>query len=701
MAIEDRITDLIDSRFALLFATAFVCWRHTLRKLMEERRRYTILSAHKQKRLFKQWMQHGAKRGSYRISWIRLVQMSRRLGVQKSYEAMKTAEEQHANCRQSFDNNRASRLFVSWKQSSFKARVTSITSSRMLEKLFLFWKALWKYQTRGKRLKLQNHMLSWHQLTHVILRHKFRLKSISLLIFLREIISKNLATFFHRWRGITAESKQEHIRTTARKCLSGWFKRREKNSVLSLNFRVMFHRKFLVNFFRSWLKLSHFLSFIDRWRSVNQQRTLIRHWSHWTHVERPRVDRIESRIRKIRLKNVLNRFFVKWIAMTACYHRHTVRAFLAKRRMWLRWLAFRISRREQRQRELRAKWFHDTRRKKFVIRGLSNELEKRRWHESVIVPNFNNSWIQYRVWMLWTTLARPSIQQELIVDRKITRFRSRALLGKAMYVFSVHTAEQALKNKERLRDRLILAYGARRIYGKSVLEILKKNAKECEIFSTLKSRSLRSFLRFWEKRLVNKQSRTIQWRIPTIKLSLFRLRNYSKLRSVVYRNLRLKFFDRWVQFVCDSVGELIRTRRVTRLKQHRMFLAWKRLTCAVTKSGEFRGPGALIKSWQGIAKQTACEHFVKLGLVRRKLKLLISIAKTRRAERMHSVDAGHSIVSQKNKERPKRDSTDLVKRVVTRWRLFAIRSRERKEEQLRVLTCKVENLRRHLVALRE
>jgi hypothetical protein len=296
------------------------------------------------------------------------------------------------------------------------------------------------------------------------------------------------------------------------------------------------------------------------------------------------------------------------------------------------------------------------------------------------------------------------VHQEHVLDRKIFRFRARALAGKAIYVLSVHGAEQGLKKKERLRDRLVLALGLRRVYGHCVLSEIKANAVEGGKVDFIRKRKLQCKLAHWRSRLEDKLLSRLQWRVPTLQLGFHRLKVNANRQGRVLRNLRLKFLDRWVRFVCDRVGEQVRVGRVGRVRTLRFFENLKKLMEVFRFQRSSFDRSGWLAGWLGVVRRVDMENSSHEKIRLNRLKKQFSFMNIK----LKAI--AESRAQSKMKESEEQETERIVYmirsyilslRVVKTWRSFVKKSRERKELQIRALANKVETIRQQLVALRE
>jgi hypothetical protein len=729
LLVEEHVQAMLENRNALTYVTAFVCWRHTVRKFVVENAKVQVVRANCNRNKVVVVIKRIRRRLSIKCAWLRLVCGWKARRLFDSRQVYHKQGELESSVRSSLDLVATARLFSAWKHSRSKAVMGNMVACQQLNRCFAFWRYLLLCKRRNAWKTKSLHMKSWNKLLGACISYESKLKCKALSTLHKEVLSVHLLHVFRMWREHVQSAVAVSQSIIVSKFFRGWKKRKDQNRYVHGMYRTVLFIKFVRNIFHAWNGSFRRLMAIDAHGRSCLVRRAFGGWYHRTFCEQPRLLRSSNRMVRRCSFNLLQKSFLKWIAIAACTHKWRVRCFMTKKKFSLRWMGYHLYRRTKNQRLNKAVIFRDRCEKHRILRSLHANLLRAKYVDSVISKNFNNQWIMRRIWSFWHREVRPVIQDAIRTDKMIERFRNRSLCQKALHVLMVHKVDHKLKRLESLSDRQFFAGICRRIYGKGLINRFKENLIERDNCETIKRKHTGKLFGIWKANFLAKRDWRTLLSNCTVRLNFLRFkRNIKALheaRCRLYRNLRFKFFELWLQYVCQKLVEksaaqkiekalirsaFVRLEEIFRLLQYQHRIVQPRLLSRTLRTWKVQHSNLMqeavrdskMKNFQLRQRLRALKEATMSEQLRKRKEIVdcVEFEQKKIKRTLALVKARYNASADRDRMKAIRTML-LSSKVVRRWRLFVLKRRAHKEERLRHISVKVEIIKRHLVNLRD
>ena len=673
--VEAVLSERDRNRCISIYVTAFVCWRHTMRKLAAEGMQVSVLSRVRLLRYLKGWKEALWNRTVRTRTWESFIRAKARHSLRICAEHFMSNVASTKSAQSLLTASMTGKLFGAWKQRRILESTLKILAGRYL----MFWIAITLFHQEKRWRCKRSHFLDWARVMNCIVMHKCTLIKSTLLVLRQEVVSKHVSQSFRAWVTYTQQIKKEVLERKLVRCLKAWKQRRYKN----LNLIHIFHKirlKKFMNIFHSILDHYRFLIRVDQWAESSQMRITFQVLRKWCFVEKPREARTSWLIVNRQSKLILNAFMSKWVAMTASLHKWTVRRFMSKKRSFLRWVAYTLVRRGKSRLSESSLQHYCNRLKRKVCASLFSHLQAVRVRNTVVIPDRIKQRLERQLWVMWVSKFRPVLLRDKIERKRIERHREKLLYQKSFRVLLIYKFERSVKHRERVADKHALNTQLRMVYWKSVVDLLRHNETAARVLRNFSRRTRAMILHHWlaatrhavlERASVETKSKHLCFRRFKRQIS-----GITKFNAKIHRNIFLKFFEKWVQFICFKAKSNRCNKRIFQRLCRNSFVIWMHLTLAIKRSATNTLQRAA-NGWLEVCRHRQTALALRKSLLRRRLRELKQQASVNRSVARIEL---------------------IARRVARRWKLFVSR---RKEEKLKDLTSRMDRIRQQLIFLRE
>ncbi len=617
MDVEARISEIERNRCITIYVTAFVAWRHCVRKLSAERARSDAVLRRRTFRVLRCWVKAFGLRRSRITAWDMLVRGRRRLAILESgRDRSEKSTCLHAS-QVGLKSLITSKVFDKWKQRKHSESVSRQLTSRY----FSFWRKRLFFDQKRRDRRRTLFFCEWFKLFSAAVVHKSRLRIKTLSGLYQEVSGKYMLWAFSRWLDYMRAEKQAVVRVILIRSIKAWSGRTKQNSDLTRLSHEIRMKRFR-NIFALIVRQFRLLSSADRWCQLSTRRFVLRTWFRWKYIDSPRQERLRDWIRRKQGKKCVSIFMLKWVAMASCTHMGTIRQYMTKKRCYLRWVAYTLRRRNKTKQFNLAHDHYTSGLKKKAQKSLLSHCRSIQYRDTVTVPELRASWLVRSLWQVWQYRFRPILQRENLELKKIQRFRRKKLIEKSFRILIIHRRERHARRLEISQDRSQYGKRARVVYWSHLRSGLDRTRNRGKLIRVITLKRIDQFLGNWLRMTQERVARKRQFELNTKVMTFQVLRKMKKNNSKIFRNLLFKFFDKWVQYFCSQLIAKRLAKWVQRRLQTSSFTGWLSLERCINKGrGNESVLRSIVRGWHAVrlkhAYMNACVSQISRSLCRR------------------------------------------------------------------------------------